>query len=71
MKLAPNDARFYLAYAQHLGAAKKTDEAIAKLKQAQRVAGDDPAMLGTIGFEFKTAPRRARVHRRLRQGDRR
>ncbi|CAN5925485.1 hypothetical protein BH11MYX4_BH11MYX4_23300 [soil metagenome] len=55
LKLAPNDARFYLAYADHLGAAKKTDEALAKLKQAQRVAGDDAAMLGTIGFAFRTA----------------
>lgn len=55
VKLAPNDARFYVAYAQHLGAAKKTDEAVAKLEQAQRVAGDDPAMLGTIGFELRTA----------------
>ena len=55
LKLAPNDARFYLAYADHLSVAKKNDEAIAKLKQAQRVAGDDPAMLGTIGFAFRTA----------------
>lgn len=55
VKLAPNDARFYLAYAQHLNAAKKNDEAIAKLKQAQRVAGDDAALLGTIGFELRTA----------------
>jgi len=55
LKLAPNDARFYLAYADHLGAAKKGDEAVAKLKQAQRVAGDDPAMLGTVGFAFRTA----------------
>jgi len=55
VKLAPNDARFYLAYAQHLTSAKKNDEAIAKLKQAQRVAGDDPALLGTIGFELRTA----------------
>jgi tetratricopeptide (TPR) repeat protein len=54
LKLAPNDAQFYLAYAQHLGAAKKTDDAIAKLKQAQRVAGEDPALLGTIGYELKT-----------------
>ncbi len=55
LKLAPNDARFYLAYAEHLAAAKKNDEAIAKLKQAQRVAGEDPALLGTIGFAFRTA----------------
>jgi tetratricopeptide (TPR) repeat protein len=53
LKLAPNDARFYVGYAQHLAAAKKKDDAIAKLKQAQRVAGDDAAMLGTIGFELK------------------
>lgn len=55
VKLAPNDARFYLAYAQHLGAAKKNDEAIGKLKEALRVAGDDPVMLGTIGGELRTA----------------
>jgi len=55
VKLAPNDARFYVAYAHHLGAAKKNDEAIAKLKHAQRLADDDPAMLGTIGFELRTA----------------
>lgn len=54
VKLAPNDARFYVGYAQHLAAAKKGDEALAKLKQAQRVAGDDPALLGTIGYEYKT-----------------
>jgi tetratricopeptide (TPR) repeat protein len=54
IKLAPNDARFYVGFAQHLAAAKKTDEAITKLKAAQRVAGDDPALLGTIGYEFKT-----------------
>lgn len=53
--LAPNDVRFYVAYADHLNAAKKTDEAVSKLKQAQRVAGDDAAMLGTIGFSFRTA----------------
>jgi tetratricopeptide (TPR) repeat protein len=55
VKLAPNDARFYLAYAQHLNGVRKNDEAITKLKQAQRVAGDDPALLGTIGFELRTA----------------
>ena len=55
VKLAPNDARFYLAYAQHLGAAKKNDEAIGKLKEAMRVAGDDAVMLGTIGGELRTA----------------
>lgn len=55
VKLAPNDARFYLAYAQHLGAAKKNNEAVTKLKQAQRVAGDDAALLGSIGFELRTA----------------
>ncbi|WP_169928252.1 tetratricopeptide repeat protein [Labilithrix luteola] len=55
LKLSPNDARFYIAYAHHLASAKKNDEAIAKLKQAQRVAGEDAAMLGTIGFELRTA----------------
>lgn len=54
LKLAPNDARFYLAYAQQLGAWKKPDAAVGKLKEAQRVAGDDAAMIGSIGFELKT-----------------
>jgi len=55
VKLAPNDARFFLAYAHHLVGAKKSDEAVQKLKQAQRVAGEDAALLGTIGFELRTA----------------
>ena len=55
IRLSPNDARFYLAYAHHLMGARKTDLAVAKLKQAERVAGDDAALLGTIGFEFRTA----------------
>jgi tetratricopeptide (TPR) repeat protein len=55
VKLAPNDPRFYLAYAQHLSAAKKGDDAVGKLKEALRVAGDDPVMLGTIGGELRTA----------------
>jgi tetratricopeptide (TPR) repeat protein len=54
LKLAPNDPRFFIAYAQQLGAWKKRDLAVAKLKEAQRVAGDDAAMLGTIGFEMRT-----------------
>ncbi len=54
VKLAPNDARFYLAYAHHLGAiAKKPEDAVDKLKKAQRAAGDDPALLGTVGFELR------------------
>ena len=55
VKLAPNDPRFYLAFAQHLSAAKKSDDAVGKLKEALRVAGDDPVMLGTIGGELRTA----------------
>lgn len=53
--LAPNDARFEMAFAKHLAAANKHDEAVTHLKQAERVAGDDPALLGSIGFEFRTA----------------
>lgn len=53
LKLAPNDARFYLTYAQQLQAWKKNDEAIAKLKQAGHVAHDDPGILATIAFELK------------------
>jgi tetratricopeptide (TPR) repeat protein len=54
-KLAPNDTHVYLAYAQHLKSAKKNDEAVAVLKEAARVAADDPALLGAVGFEFRTA----------------
>src|SRR4029078_8750184 len=39
---------------QHLSIAKKRDEAIAKLKEAERVAGNDAGLLGTIGFELRT-----------------
>lgn len=53
--LAPNDARFYMAFAKHLEGAKKSDQAVERLKQAERVAGDDPALLGSIGFSFRTA----------------
>lgn len=55
VKLAPNDARFFLAYAHHLSMNKKTDDAVQRLKQAQRVAGEDAALHGTIGFELRTA----------------
>ncbi len=54
LKLSPNDARFFLAYAQQLAAWKKRDDAVAKLKAAQHVAGEDAAMLGSIGFELRT-----------------
>jgi Tfp pilus assembly protein PilF len=54
VKLAPNDARFFLTYSEQLALWKKKDEALQKLKQAQRVAGDDPGLLGTIGFAFRT-----------------
>src|SRR5690606_1513585 len=51
LKLSPNDARFYLAYAQELAGWKKRDDAVERLKQAQQVAGVDAGLLGTIGFE--------------------
>jgi Tfp pilus assembly protein PilF len=54
LSLSPNDARFYLAYAQELAAWKRRDEAVARLKEAQRVAGSDAGLLGTIGFELRT-----------------
>jgi len=55
IRLSPNDARFYLAYAHHLIGIKKNDLAIVNLKHAEGLARDDPAMLGSIGFEFRTA----------------
>ncbi len=54
VKASPNDARVYLAYGEQLSAWKRRDEAIAKLKQGLDVAKDDPALIGSIGFAFRT-----------------
>lgn len=54
VKLEPNNALFYITYAQQLATWKKRDEALEKLKKAQSVAGEDPALLGSIGFEMRT-----------------
>jgi tetratricopeptide (TPR) repeat protein len=54
VKLEPNNALFYITYAQQLSAWKKRDEALDKLKQAQKAAGEDAALLGSVGFELRT-----------------
>lgn len=54
VKLEPNNALFYITWAQQLASWKKRDEALDKLKQAQKVAAEDPAVLGSIGFELRT-----------------
>lgn len=54
VKLEPGNALFYITYAQQLSAWKKRDEALDKLKQAQKAAGEDPALLGSVGFELRT-----------------
>lgn len=56
VKLAPNDVRFFVAYAHHLLAvAKKPAEGIAQLKKAQSVAGEDPGAIAAVGFEMRLA----------------
>jgi Tfp pilus assembly protein PilF len=57
LKQKPNDAQFLIAYAQQLAAWKKRDEALDRLKQAMKAAGDDAALLGTIGFELRQTVR--------------
>jgi tetratricopeptide (TPR) repeat protein len=54
LRLEPNNALFHITYAQQLASWKKRDEALDRLKQAQKAAGDDPALLGGIGFELRT-----------------
>lgn len=56
VKLAPNDVRFFVAYAHHLLAvAKKPAEGVAQLKKAQSVAGEDPGAIAAVGFEMRLA----------------
>jgi tetratricopeptide (TPR) repeat protein len=54
LRLEPNNALFHITYAQQLASWKKRDEALDRLKLAQKAAGDDPALLGGIGFELRT-----------------
>lgn len=54
VELEPNNAVFLITFAQQLASWKKRDEALDRLKQAQRVAGEDAAALGSIGFELRT-----------------
>ena len=52
-RLEPNNAQYFLAYAQSLATWKKQPEAVVKLKQALAVAPQDAAVLGAIGFELR------------------
>lgn len=53
IKLEPNKADYYITFAQHQAQWNKRDEALANLKKAQGVAGDDPGMLAGIAVEMK------------------
>jgi Flp pilus assembly protein TadD len=51
----PNDVRFRLAYAEHLRGAHRSEAALVQLREALRAAGENPALLGSVGFAFRTA----------------
>lgn len=53
VRLQPKDALYLLTYAQYLGQWKQGDAAIAKLKAAAGLAGQDVGVLASVGFELK------------------
>ncbi len=57
--LQPNEVAYYISYAQALANWQHRDEALVKLRGALSIAGDDPVMLGSVGFEFRQTVRSA------------
>ena len=53
VKLQGKDPIYLVTYAQWLGQWKQTDAAVAKLKAASALAGQDVGVLASIGFEMK------------------
>lgn len=52
-RLAPKDPMPLLTWAAHLGQWKKPDVAAQKLRDAEKIAGDDVGVLASIAFEMK------------------
>lgn len=53
MKLDPSNGIHPVTYAAHLARAGKKDEAINKLKQAEKVAASDAGILASVALEYK------------------
>jgi tetratricopeptide (TPR) repeat protein len=53
IRLEPNSAIDLVTYASHLARNKKKDEAISRLKQAEKIASADAGVLASIALEYK------------------
>jgi tetratricopeptide (TPR) repeat protein len=53
IKLEPNNGIHLVTYASHLARNNKKDEAITKLKQAEKVAATDAGVLASVALEYK------------------
>ena len=53
IKLEPNSGINLVTYASHLARNGKKDEAITKLKQAEKVSGTDAGVLASVALEYK------------------
>lgn len=53
IKLEPANGIHLVTYASQLAKTGKKDEAITRLKQAEKVAASDPGVLASIGLEYK------------------
>lgn len=53
IKLEPNNGIHLVTYASHLVRSGKKDDAINRLKQAEKVAATDPGVLASVALEYK------------------
>lgn len=54
LKLDPNSGITFVTYAGHLARNGKKDDAVAKLKQAEKVSGSDAGVLASVALEYKS-----------------
>ncbi|HVH47009.1 MAG TPA: tetratricopeptide repeat protein [Labilithrix sp.] len=53
IKLEPNNGIHVVTYAGHLARNSKKDEAITKLKQAEKISANDAGVLASVALEYK------------------
>jgi len=53
IRLDPQSGIYLVTYASHLARNGKKDEAVTKLKQAEKIAASDPGVLASIGLAYK------------------
>lgn len=53
LKLDPNSGITFVTYASHLARSGKKEDAVAKLKQAEKVSGSDAGVLASVALEYK------------------